>query len=349
MAYIEQLKSGRWRAQIRRKLLPAVNKTFDRKSDAEAWAAEVEVSIRHGNYLVDKGTRIYDVFLTYMVARNITADGSRQKDYVRIHKLLATEVFVQLRASEFTHHHFRAWLDRRLTEVSKSSVRREYNIISAACRFGRITMDAPIDLDIFKRVPRPPEHEPRKRNVAKHEIAGLWNFAPKPFGKTASSYVPAIFEFCCETAMRKGEALALKRCDVYEIEGYYIARLHTSKNGSGRDVPLSPRAVEIFKMLPVKTVRKKWSRETDEELAERIQQEPLFHISSGTLDALFRKMTRQLGYKDLHFHDSRHQATFQLSKKLSVMDLAKVTGHKSVSILLNVYYQPSAVDLARAL
>ena len=210
-------------------------------------------------------------------------------------------------------------------------------------------MDAPIDLDIFKRVTRPPEHEPRKRNVAKHEVEGFWSIAPKPLGKTAGSYVPAIFEFCCETAMRKGEALALKRCDIHEEDGYYVARLHTSKNGSGRDVPLSPRAVEIYKMLPVKTVRRKWSRETDEELAQRAQQEPLFHISSGSLDTLFRKMAKQLGYKDLHFHDSRHQATLQLSKKLSVMQLAKVTGHKSTAILLNVYYQPSAVDLARAL
>jgi integrase len=349
MAYIEKLKSGRWRAQVRRKLLPAVNKTFDRKIDAEAWAAEVEISIRHGAYVVDRGTRLVEIFLTYMVSRKIEAEGKSRSDYIRIRRLLDTEVFMQLKASEFNHHHFREWLERRLTEVSKSSVRREYNIISAACRFGRFTMDAPIDLDIFKRVPRPPEHEPRKRNVAKHEIEGLWSIAPKPFGKTASSYVPAVFEFCCETAMRKGEALALKRCDIYEIEGYYIARLHTSKNGSGRDVPLSPRAVELYKMLPVKTVRRKRANETEAELAERMAQEPLFHISSATLDTLFRRMVGQLGYKDLHFHDSRHQATLQLSKKLSVMDLAKVTGHKSTSILLNVYYQPSAVDLARAL
>jgi len=349
MAYIERLSSGRWRAQIRRKLLPSMSKTFDRKADAQAWAADIESDIRHGNYVVDKGTRILDVFLAYMVARNITADGKRKKDYIRIHKLMDTEVFMQLKASDFNHHHFRGWLKRRLSEVSSSSVRREYNLISAACRFGRFTMDAPIDLDIFKRVTRPPEHEPRKRNVAKHEVEGFWGIAPKPLGKTAGSYVPAIFEFCCETAMRKGEALALKRCDIHEEDGYYVARLHTSKNGSGRDVPLSPRAVEIYKMLPVKTVRRKWSRETDEELAQRAQQEPLFHIGSGSLDTLFRKMAKQLGYKDLHFHDSRHQATLQLSKKLSVMQLAKVTGHKSTAILLNVYYQPSAVDLARAL
>ncbi|HHF5474929.1 TPA: tyrosine-type recombinase/integrase [Haemophilus influenzae] len=40
----------------------------------------------------------------------------------------------------------------------------------------------------------------------------------------------------------------------------------------------------------------------------------------------------------LHFHDTRRKALTRLSKKVDVMTLAKISGHKDISILQNVYY-----------
>lgn len=52
--------------------------------------------------------------------------------------------------------------------------------------------------------------------------------------------------------------------------------------------------------------------------------------------------------QDLHFHDLRHEATSRLAEKLQLHELAKVTGHKDVRMLMR-YYHPKASDLAKKL
>jgi hypothetical protein len=48
---------------------------------------------------------------------------------------------------------------------------------------------------------------------------------------------------------------------------------------------------------------------------------------------------------DLHYHDSRAEAIWRLSKKLDVMELARVIGHRDLRSLL-LYYQADADELA---
>lgn len=331
MAYLEKLKSGKWRAQIRRKSLPAISKTFERKIDAVAWSQDVESKLRAGKYRVDDGITVEQVLEAYMDAKTEGHEKKKRSDIIRINRFIRELPFMPLKASELVAEHINAWIKRRGQDgVEPSSIRREYTILRAALRYGAHRLDAPIDLDLFKKVDVPPHNPPRRRNVAKEEIDKLWDMCPSPIGRTASSYIPAVFEWCCETAMRKGEALALKHSDIFEEDGFMWAELHTSKTGHGRSVPMSPRAVEIYRMLPTGG-------------------EYLFKIASGTLDTLFRRYVREAGFEDLRFHDSRHQATLAMSKKLGPMQLAKVTGHRSLTTLLTVYYQPSAADLAREL
>ena len=48
---------------------------------------------------------------------------------------------------------------------------------------------------------------------------------------------------------------------------------------------------------------------------------------------------------ELHFHDSRAEAIWRLSKKFDVMELARVIGHRDLRSLM-IYYQVSADELA---
>ena len=48
MAYIEKRKNG-YRAQVRRRGMPSISRTFDLKADAEAWAREVEREAQRGS------------------------------------------------------------------------------------------------------------------------------------------------------------------------------------------------------------------------------------------------------------------------------------------------------------
>jgi integrase len=74
-----------------------------------------------------------------------------------------------------------------------------------------------------------------------------------------------------------------------------------------------------------------------------------FRLTTAQLDALFRKARDRAGLVDLHFHDSRRTALTRLSKRLDALELARVSGHRDLRILLQVYYAPSVEDLAAKL
>ena len=63
-------------------------------------------------------------------------------------------------------------------------------------------------------------------------------------------------------------------------------------------------------------------------------------------DALFRKAKKQACVEGLHFHDTRREATSRLSKKVDVLTLAKITGHKDLNMLM-VYYDEDMSEVAK--
>jgi integrase len=71
----------------------------------------------------------------------------------------------------------------------------------------------------------------------------------------------------------------------------------------------------------------------------------VFDVEPGTRDALFRKARDRAQIEDLHFHDSRAEAIWRLSKKLDVLELARIIGHRDVRSLM-IYYQTTADELA---
>ncbi|MFZ6659122.1 hypothetical protein [Undibacterium sp. TJN19] len=48
---------------------------------------------------------------------------------------------------------------------------------------------------------------------------------------------------------------------------------------------------------------------------------------------------------DVTFRDSRHEATTHLAKKVNVLDLARMVGHKDLC-MLQIYYNESAEEIA---
>ncbi|WP_057034149.1 tyrosine-type recombinase/integrase [Burkholderia pseudomallei] len=72
-------------------------------------------------------------------------------------------------------------------------------------------------------------------------------------------------------------------------------------------------------------------------------------VKGNTPHAAFRKACKRADIKDLHWHDLRHTAITRLAQKLpNVIELAAVSGHRSLAMLKR-YYHPSATELARKL
>jgi integrase len=142
---------------------------------------------------------------------------------------------------------------------------------------------------------------------------------------TETARVGFAWLFAIETAMRAGEIVGLRWADINGA----VAKLHMTKNGEARDVPLSVEAVRLLNFLP----RGK-------------SDDTVFQIDSHSLDALWRKGRDRALVEDLHFHDARREALTRLSKKLPVMELAAVSGHLDLRILMKTYYAPDAADIA---
>jgi integrase len=123
--------------------------------------------------------------------------------------------------------------------------------------------------------------------------------------------------------MRAGEILSLGHQSV-DFVGR-VAHLLDTKNGDDRDVPLSRAAVRLFKS---------WRGWT---------------VDSASLDTLFRKARKRAGLAGFTFHDSRAEALTRMSSKLDPFELARVSGHKDMGILLSRYYRKTASEIARKL
>jgi len=74
----------------------------------------------------------------------------------------------------------------------------------------------------------------------------------------------------------------------------------------------------------------------------------VFDVTKESLDALFRKAKRKALIEDLTFHDTRHEAITRLAKKLNVLELARMVGHRDLKMLM-IYYNETAENLAKKL
>ena len=146
--------------------------------------------------------------------------------------------------------------------------------------------------------------------------------------------VGAAFLWAIETAMRSGEICALRWSDVdAERRVVHVRAIEKGarKTKTARTVPLSNEALRLIGQL------------------RGIDAEKVFMLDTALLDALFRKAKKRAMVEDLHFHDSRAEALTRMSKKLDIMQLARLSGHKDLRILYSVYYREKMEDIAHLL
>lgn len=148
---------------------------------------------------------------------------------------------------------------------------------------------------------------------------------------TISAKIGAAMLFAIETAMRAGEIAGLT-WDRVDIDKR-TARLVETKNGSKRTVPLSMEAIRIINQL----------RDVTKSDCGNI-----FDLTTDQIDVNFRKAKSRAMIDDLHFHDTRATAITRLSKKLDILSLARVSGHRDLKMLM-IYYRESAEDMAKKL
>lgn len=225
------------------------------------------------------------------------------------------------------------WRDKRLKQVRPATVIRQFAIYSAAFEFARkelfMTKQNP-----FKEVVRPPEPAPRNQRIFEEDEKKILKGLDYEWGKTPTQprhFIGWAFMFALETAMRKGEILSVRRAHIYDD----FIRLLDTKNGTSRDVPLTSRAKEMLTWLP-----------------DDLGDDRMVPHSPNSFRLIWQRNLRRVGLDGkVRFHDTRHEAItrFVHKYKLPMEILAKITGHKTISVLVNTYYNPTATEIARML
>ena len=213
--------------------------------------------------------------------------------------------------------------DERLCEVSAGTVIRELAYLSSIINHARREwgINVPNPVQMVRKPPSPPA---RGRVLTDADVSSLLKVF-EPIGRR-NHWVKPIVELALATAMRRGELLSL-RWENINLKAR-TAYLPTTKNGDARTVPLSSIALHILEKIP------------------RHLSGSVFPINAPTLNAAFKRGLSRSGLEDIRFHDLRRTAITKMAEKLpNVIELAAVSGHKSLMVLKQ-YYRPSASDLA---
>lgn len=311
MASITQRSTGRWQVRIRRRGLPVLAKDFLTKAAAEAWARKTESDLERRRFIDSteaEQTTLNTVLIKYQAELIPYMKSQKQeKSKCRIvGRRLGGEKLINLTTKLLADYKA-----ERLEEVSGKTVREELLLLQRVLNYAMKDLGIPLpNGNVASMIRKPKPGKARDRRLTRRE----WEVIRE---------VP-VFAFAVHTGMRRGEIAALQWRDVSLVKRW--AKLRDSKNDNPRVVPLSTKAVAILE-----TERAKVKRECGEEPSE---DDSIFGMSGEYMTAKFIKLRRKWGFNDLRFHDLRHEATSRLFEKgLAVMEVASITGHKSLSML----------------
>ena len=298
--------------------------SFSTKAEAQAWAAGIESDIAKGKSGKTPDKTFGDLLSRYGDEVSRTKRGEKW-ERARI-GLALRDAIASVKLADVSARHVAEWRDRRLKEVSPASVRREWNLLSAACTVA-VNEWHWLPVHPMKTVRRPAPPKPRDRRPTQDEIDRLLLACGDDL-TTQQGRVGVAILFAIETAMRAGEICGLAWADIRLDKRHLVIR-DGKTAAAARSVPLSQEAADLINRLP---------KDSDH----------AFAITSASLDALFRKAKGRAMIEDLHFHDLRHEAITRLASKLNVLELARMVGHRDLR-MLQVYYNESAEALAAKL
>ena len=314
MATVRKLSSGKWNAQIRRKGHTPISKSFINQKDAHTWIRIIESDMDKGVYINRsraENTTFADALVRYRDEITPTKKGSSQelrRIATWLNHPLAKRSISSLKPTDFVKHR-----DVRLKEVASNTVRLELALISHLFSVAHKEWNIPVS-NPLSDIRKPKPSNARTRRLEDNEEQRLLEVCQQ----SRNPLLYSLVVIAIETAMRLGELLSLEWKDINLTKR--IAFLTDTKNGNARTIPLSARAIEIFYAIP-----------------RHITNQRVFWVWKPRNDAMngaFLLAVRKAGIDNLHFHDLRHEAASRLFEKgLNVLEVATITGHKSIQML----------------
>lgn len=325
MATITQRGSGRFQAKVRRRGQRTVSRTFARLVDAEGWARKIESEQERGVWR-DSGeaerVTLREALDRY--EREVTPRKRAQASERSNLRVLRDERIAGHALARIGSHDLAALRDDwERAGLKPASIRRRMVTVShlftiAAREWGMSGLANPA-----RAVKLAPENNARERRAGDEEIEAIC-------AASGSDELPAIVRLLVETACRRSELVHNTWKNVNLAQRTLHIPKELAKSKEARTVPLTHRAVEILKALP---------RRIDGRL---------FGMRPDSVTQAFDRAAQRACIADLRIHDLRHEGTSRLAERLQAHELAKVTGHRDMKMVLR-YYHPRAHELAKKL
>ena len=316
-----------YRVQVRLAGFPPQTASFERRTDAKAWAVQTEAALREGRYFPSREAKrhtlseLADRVLEQVKRRRPHAHAKQSQllgwwkleigDYALASitpaliakardKLLAENIGT----AERPEHRAPATANRYLAALSKA--------FSDAVREHHWLHENPV-----RRVSKEQEAQGRVRFLSDDERARLLAAC------RASDLreLELIVMLALTTGMRRGEILGLRWPDV-DLKRR-IAVLHKTKNRDRRGVPLSAGVVALLGAHA--KVRR---LDTDLVFPQTGKDKPI------DVDRWFGKALDRAKIEDFRFHDLRHTAASYLAMSgATPPEIAAVLGHKTLAMV----------------
>ncbi|WP_170349631.1 site-specific integrase [Ruegeria atlantica] len=324
MATINKRPSGKWQATVRREGRSA-SKSFTKRADAVKWARDAELRAERGHLhqqeRAQAGTTTLSDALTAFRDTVVPTHRSADREQRCIDAMLKHhKSFMRLRLDTLTAVDVCKWRDKRLSQVSPSTVVRELTLLQSSVGHA---LEAGA-VNVVQQVKRPRVDDRRERRLQADE----WDRLMQACDQGRNPFMRSLLVLAVETAMRRGELLAmqwqhidLQRCTVL---------LPKTKNGHARTVPLSPTAVQTLIELP----------RTDDRVLP---------MSADCVRQGFERVRTRAGVDDLRLHDLRHEAVSRLVERgLTLFEVQQVSGHRTLQMLQR-YVHLQAADIVAKL
>ena len=313
-----------WRAVVRIKGHPSVCNHFERKQEADDWAADIERQIRLGQYQFDRQS-VNNTFSN--LADRFLRDGSlehhRSANDTRRHI-----TYWKTRLGAFALVHITAELvgkERQIllnTPTPKGVQRAAATVNHYLATLSALFSYAVQQLRWIKDSPcanlmRLKENPGRDRVLSDDEISHLLLACHQ----SRSLYLYCIVLISLTTGARQGEILNLEWRDI-DFDNK-LAFLRETKNGRPRSISLSDPVVDELKRL----------------FTSRNQAKPLVFASKtafGRIDIkkAWKEALKRAGINNCRAHDMRHTfATLAASQGASNLELATAMGHRTLEML----------------
>jgi len=328
MATIRQLR-GRWQAMVRKTGTIPRCRSFDRRSDAVAWATQLEAeadrAVMVGDARLAHRVTLGDVLLRY---RDQCSPNKRgvQSERARL-SAMARDPLAQCTLAKLSSSAVASYRDTRLQKVAPATVVRELSLIQTAIETATREWGIPLPANPVALVRRPVVRNERKRRLHSDEEARLLAAAKDP----RSDWITPVIVIAIETGMRRSELLALTWADV-DLSAR-VAHVRHSKNGESREVPLSRRSVQILQELRRNRVKCDHFESADGDF--------VFPFTATAVRLTFERLRARADVPDLRFHDLRREGiTRFIERGLNLIEASTISGHRDLRMLKR-YVVPS--------